>query len=323
MKIGIDVMGGDFAPQATIAGAILAYNELPKNVTIVLIGNKDIILAELATNGSSPDNFEIIDAPEVISMGEHPTKAFTQKPNSSISIGFKLLKKNEIDAFSSAGNTGAMLVGSIYTINAVPGILRPCTTTILPKENGSLGILLDVGTIPDCKPDIIYQFAILGSIYAKSVLNIENPKVGLLNIGEEEEKGNILCQSSYKLMKDTKDFNFIGNVEARDLFKEKADVYVCDGFTGNIILKNTEAIYRMMAKRGLTDEYFERFNYENYGGTPILGINSTVLVGHGISNAKAIKNMIILSKDVHEAKLSQKITSALQKFIQVEPENSK
>lgn len=315
MNIGIDIMGGDFAPAATIGGAIIARKELPESDRLFLFGDEKIIKEALISEGADPSAFEIVHASEAIGMGEHPTKAISQKPNSGIALGFKYLKKNKIDAFASAGNTGAMLVGSIFSVNTIQGVIRPCITSILPKENGSVGVLLDVGAVPDCRPDVLYQFGILGSLYAQYVYNIKNPKVGLLNIGEEEEKGNLLTQATYRLMKDTKDFNFIGNVEGRDLFKDKADVIVCDGFSGNIALKQTEALYRMVMKRGFIDDFFKRLNYENYGGTPILGINSTVMIGHGISNNIAIKNMILLAKDVHEARLSKKIKTAMAHYI--------
>lgn len=315
MRIGLDVMGGDFAPKATLDGAILAHKELTSDIRIVLFGDEEIIHAHLKEANFDSCNFDIIHTSEVIEMGDQPTKAYPQKPNSSIVIGFNMLKKNEIQGFASAGNTGAMLVGSVYTIKAIEGVLRPCITTILPKENGDLGVLLDVGINPDAKPEVINQFAILGSIYAENVLGIKNPKVGLLNIGEEEEKGNLLCQAAFRLMHESNDINFVGNVESRDFFKEKADVIVCDGFTGNIALKLVETFYRMLMKRNMVDDYFARFNYENYGGTPILGVNSTVVVGHGISNATAIKNMILLTKDVYQAQLSNKIETAFQKYV--------
>jgi phosphate acyltransferase len=315
MRIGLDVMGGDYAPAATVGGAILAQKEISENDRIVLIGDENKILSELEKQGGSAENFDIIHASEVIEMGDSPLKAFTNKPDSSIAKGFKLLKKGEIDSFSSSGNTGAMVVGSIYSVNPIPGIIRPATTSILPKENGGNGVLIDVGTNPDSKPDVLYQFGILGSIYAENVYKISNPKVGLLNIGSEEEKGSLLCQSAFRLMKDSKDFNFIGNIESRDLFKDdKVDVVVCDGFVGNIVLKQIEAMYRLLMKRGLVDDFIKRFNYEFYGGTPILGINSTVLIGHGISNNVAIKNMLLLSKDVFNAKIQEKISEALSKY---------
>lgn len=312
MKIGIDIMGGDFAPDATVSGAILAYNELPKNVRLVLIGDKEQIISCLTEKGADSNNFDIVHASEVISMGEHPTKAFTQKPNSSISIGFHLLKEGGIDGFASNGNTGAMLVGSMFSVKTIPGVIRPCITSLLPKENGETGLILDVGINADCKPDVLYQFAILGSLFSEHVYGIKKPKVGLLNIGEEPEKGNLISQATHSLMKDTKDFNFIGNVEGRDIFNDMADVIVCDGFTGNVVLKQAEALYTMIKKRGLSDAYFDRFNYENYGGTPVLGINSTVMIGHGISNDIAVKNMLLLTKDIVEAKLSDKIKQAFQ-----------
>jgi len=319
MRIGLDVMGGDYAPRETIAGAILALEELCENDRIVLFGDEAIIAEELHSQGSGPALFDIVHAPEVIGMGDQPTKAFTQKPNSSISMGFMYLKKGEIDSFASAGNTGAMLVGSMYSVHAVQGVIRPATTAIIPKEDGRVGVLIDVGTNPDTKPDVLYQFGLIGSIYTQHVFGVENPKVGLLNIGEEEEKGNLLTQSAYRLMKDTSDFNFIGNVESRDLFKDGVDVVVCDGFTGNILLKNMETMYRLIAKRGFAnDPFFSRFNYENYGGTPILGINATVLIGHGISNGKAIKNMLLLSKNVHQAGIAEKIRIALDQVISAE-----
>lgn len=312
MKIGIDIMGGDFAPEATVSGAILAYNELPKDVRLVMIGDEGVIRAELAKRSFDANNVEIVHAPDVIGMGEHPTKAFSQKPNSSISFGFHLLKEGKIDGFASNGNTGAMLVGSMFSVKAIAGVIRPCITSILPKETGGVGLLLDVGTNADCKPDVLYQFAVLGSLYAEHVHNIKNPRVALLNIGEEPEKGNLVTQAAHQLMKDSKDFNFIGNIEGRYVFEDHADVIVSDGFTGNVVLKQAEGFYKMIKKRGIKDAYFDRFNYENYGGTPVLGINSTVMIGHGISNDIAVKNMLILTKDVVEAKLADKIKQVFQ-----------
>jgi len=316
MKIGLDVMGGDYAPDATIQGAVLAHNELPSSDRIFLFGPKGTIIDKLKGIGADPENFSIVHAPDAIGMGERPIKAYTQKPESSIAVGLTYLKHKKIDSFASAGNSGVTLVGAMYSVNNIQGVIRPSTLAIIPKENGGKNIMLDVGTNPDIKPDVLYQFAILGSLYSKYVLNVHNPKVGLLNIGEEEEKGNLLCQSSFRLMKDSKDFNFYGNIEGRDLFNDKVDVIVCDGFTGNIVLKQIEAMYRIMVKRNLTDDYFNKFNYENYGGSPILGVNASVVISHGISNEKAIKNMLLLSKEIHEAKLTRKIKRAMNKYIQ-------
>jgi len=315
MRIGLDVMGGDFAPIATIEGAILAQKELSPADRITLLGPAPAIKSMLQERNVDPGAFDIVHAPDIIGMGEHPTKALIKKPESSIGVGFHLLKHKKIDAFASAGNSGAMLVGSIFSVNTIQGIIRPCTSAIFPQENGGVNIMIDIGTNPDAKPDMMYQFAVLGSIYARYVHNIRNPRIGLLNIGEEEEKGNINCQSSFHLMKESKDFNFIGNIEGRDLFRNKADVIVCDGYTGNIVLKTVESIYRIMHKRELLDDYFSRFNYENYGGTPILGISGTVIMGHGISNALAIKNMLLLSHSVFHAHLSTKIKSALLQIV--------
>jgi len=311
MKLGLDIMGGDFAPEAAVLGAILAYKAIPKS-KLVLIGDKDVAVKILHENNFSPDNFEFVHTTEVIGMGDHPTKAVIQKPNSSISVGYNLLKDGQIDAFSSAGNTGAMLVGAMFSVKTIPGVVRPAITTIVPKLKGGLGILLDVGANADCKPDYLLQFGILGSLFAELIYDIKDPRVGLVNIGEEEEKGNVLCQAAYPMMKETTLFNFVGNVEGRDLFTDHADVFVCDGFTGNVILKLAESLYVISIKKGLKDEFFERFNYEQYGGSPILGINAPVVVGHGISNPEAIKNMVLLSKHMIDTSLISKIQQAFQ-----------
>lgn len=312
MKIGLDIMGGDYAPKAAVLGAIEAYKTLSADQKLVLIGDKEVTVSILQENGVSPDNFEFVHTTEVIGMGEHPTKAIVQKPDSSISVGFQLLKAGEIQAFSSAGNTGAMLVGAMFSVKTIPGVVRPAMTTIVPKLKGGLGILLDVGANADCKPDVLVQFGVLGSLFAQTVYDISTPRVALINIGEEEEKGNILSQATYPLMKATELFNFVGNVEGRDLFSESADVYVCDGFTGNVILKLAESFYVITRKKQLKDEFFDRFNYEQYGGSPILGVNAPVVVGHGISSPEAIKNMVLLSRNMVESNLVDKIKQAFQ-----------
>ncbi len=311
MRIGLDVMGGDFAPVAAIEGAILAAKELSRDDKIVLIGREAVIHSLLEERGCDTATFDIVNAPDIVEMGEHPTKALVKKPDSSIGVGFHMLKHKKIDAFASAGNSGAMLVGSIFSVNTIQGILRPCTSAIIPQEDGGYSLLVDVGTNPDAKADIFYQFGLIGSVYVQNVYHVHNPRVALLNIGHEEEKGNLTTQSAYHLMKGSKDFNFIGNIESRDFLRNKADVIVCDGFTGNIILKLVESFYRIMEKRNLLDDYFSRLNYENYGGTPILGINGAVIMGHGISNNIAIKNMVTLGRDVYKAKIASKIKHAL------------
>lgn len=315
MKLGIDILGGDKAPDVTVQGAIDAFSQLPSTTKLVLIGDEKAIIDLCTAKGFDHTNFEIVHAPDVISYNDHPTKALASKPNSSIAVGFQLLKEGKINAISSAGNTGAMLVGAMYSINCIPGIQRPCITSVLPKLDGTTGILLDVGTNADCKPEVLYQWAVLGSIYYQQIYKNNNPKVGLLSIGEEEEKGNIVTVATHKLMKGSKDFNFIGNVEGRDLFNDKADVIVTDGFTGNVVLKQAETTYYLLKKRNIKDEYFDRFNYELYGGTPILGVNGTVIIGHGISNALAIKNMILHSYSVAQARLPEKIAEVLSKVV--------
>lgn len=310
MKIGIDILGGDFAPGANIAGAVLASKELPEGTELVLIGDQESIRSGLQALDVSVDSFTIVHAPDVITMHDHPTRAIPQKPNSSIAIGFDLLAKGEIDVFASTGNTGAMLVGAIYKINTIPGVIRPCITSVLPTADGKSSILLDVGSNADCKADVLYQFAILGALYAKNVYGIENPRVALLNIGEEPSKGNLLTLATHQLLAESDEVNFVGNVEGRDLFTGIADVIVCDGFTGNVVLKEAEGIYTLMRKRGIRDEYFDRFNYENYGGTPILGVKGNVIIGHGISNDIAVKSMLLHSYEVAKSNLAVHINEA-------------
>ncbi len=307
MRIGIDIMGGDYAPKNTVHGAILAHKALDNDVSIVLFGKKNEIISELTKQKFDHKKFEIINCNDVINMAEHATKAYRSKPESSIAKGFQYLEKGKIDGFCSAGNTGAMFVGGFYSVKNIPGILRPPLCTLIPREDGGVTVLLDVGANPDCKPDVLYQFGVLGSLFSEHVCNIKKPKVSLLNLGEEKSKGSLLTQAAYVLMEDNPDFKFIGNCEGRDILSSKNDVIVCDGFTGNVIIKQVEGIYAIMKKRGLLDEFFKRFNYEKYGGTPILGLNKTVVIGHGISNEIAIKNMIILTKSVVEADLAKKI----------------
>ena len=312
MRIGIDIMGGDFAPKATTLGAILALKEVPSDCRIVLIGDEPMTKSILAENGVDASLFDFIQADQVIEMGEHPTRALSQKPNSSLSIGFQMLKEGNIDAFASAGNSGAMLVGSMFSVKTIPGMNRPAICSYLPKENGGFGVILDVGANADCKPELLVQFAILGSLVAEILFGIKNPKVGLLNIGEEAEKGNLLTQATYPLLKETANINFIGNIEGRDLFNDKADVIVCDGFTGNIVLKLSETFHDMTAGKGMDAPFFARLNYENYGGSPVLGVNAPVVVGHGISNDIAIKNLILLAKEMVSTNLTEKIKAAFK-----------
>jgi len=311
MKIGLDIMGGDFAPKAAVLGAIEAQKALSADQKLVLFGDKNQALPFISEAGLDPEIFEFVHTTEMIGMGEHGTKSVLQKPNSSITLGFQYLKEGKIDSFSSAGNTGAMLVGAVFSVKPVPGVIRPAVATNVPKLKSGFGIMLDVGANADCKPEVLAQFGVLGSLYAEHVYHISNPKVGLMNLGEEEEKGNVLTQSTFPLLQKS-DINFIGNIEGRDLFNDKADVIVCDGFTGNVMLKLAETFYILTLKKGFKDEFFDRFNYEQYGGSPILGVNAPVLIGHGISNPEAIKNMILLSRTMIESHFVDKIKEAFK-----------
>ncbi len=312
MKIGLDIMGGDYAPKAIVLGAIEAFKSLLPGQTIVLIGDKEQAIEIINSQNIDPGVFEYIHTTEIIGMDEHPTKAITHKPNASICVGFSLLKEGKLDSFASAGNTGAMLVGSMMSIKAIPGVHRPAIASNIPKEKEGFGILLDVGANADCKADTLLQFAILGSIYIEYVYKVHNPKVGLINLGEEKEKGNHLTLGTYPLLKANENLNFIGNIEGRDLFNDKADVMVCDGFTGNVLLKLAESFYEIALRRSFKDELIDRFNYEQYGGSPILGVNAPVIIGHGISSPEAIKNMILLSKTMIESKVTDKIKNAFK-----------
>ncbi len=311
MNIGLDVMGGDYAPDAVIAGAVLAQKHLSNSERITLFGDENAILRLLKNENANVSDFDIVHCSEVIAMGDNPAKTFSKKIDSSIHKGFKHLAEKKIDGFASAGNTGAMLVGTMYTIRSVPGVIRPAIASYIPVSEKKFNLILDVGINPNCRPDVLFQYAILGSLYSKHVFGIDKPRIGLLNIGAEDEKGNLVTKSTFELMKDTSDFHFAGNVEGNDLFSDsKADVFVCDGFVGNVVLKEAEAFYQLIKKRNITDHFFEQFNFENYGGTPILGVNSPVVIGHGISNAKAIMNMILQTRTVISSNLCEKIKEA-------------
>lgn len=307
------MMGGDFAPLQAVRGLASYFSSnYTNNTTLFCIGDEWQLKPLFEEYNVTNSSFRIVHAPEVIGMHEHPTKALKEKPNSSITIGFHMLAKGEIDAFISAGNTGAMLVGSLFSIKAIPGVLRPSISTIIPKLNGGTGLLLDVGLNADCKPENLHQFAVLGSLYAKNVLEIENPTVGLLNVGEEEGKGNILAQATYPLLKENKQIKFVGNVEGRDIFMDKADVIVCEGFTGNIILKMAESIFEVGSQRKIDDSYINRFDYENHGGTPVLGVAKPVIIGHGISKEKAFYNMILLAEKMIQSDVCNKMIESFK-----------
>lgn len=307
MNIGLDIMGGDYAPLEVVKGLQNFLSEHTTPAHFFLFGDEGQVNPLLQEHNIPVSSITVVHAPQVIEMHEHPTKALKEKQQSSIAIGFHFLATGKIDAFISAGNTGAMLVGSLFSIKAIEGVLRPTISTIIPKEDGSTGLLLDVGLNADCKPENLNQFALLGSLYAQHILGIDNPKVGLMNVGEEEGKGNLLAQATYPLLKENTAINFIGNVEGRDVLTNKADVMVCEGFTGNIILKLAESLYEITHRKNIQDPYLERFNFENYGGTPVLGVSKPVIIGHGISHAKAFKNMIALAAKMIATNLMEKM----------------
>lgn len=315
MRIGIDVMGGDFVPHAPIAGASLALSRIQPDTRLVLIGDESVIREELARQQLSADSFDVEHASEVIGMDEHPAKAFTQKTDSSIHKGIRLHKEGKLDAFISAGNTGAMLVGSVLGLGNIEGVLRPTIGALYPC-NGSYSIICDVGANADCKPEHLAQFALLGSIYMREVLGISNPKVALLNVGEERTKGSQLAQASYELLEKHPALHFIGNAEGRDLNAGHADVYVCDGYTGNIVLKFAESFYDLFKNRYPEDELVRSFNFENYGGLPVLGVKGVSIIGHGISTPKAFATMVRCAEDVVNSRLTTQIENALKDFVQ-------
>jgi glycerol-3-phosphate acyltransferase PlsX len=314
MNIAIDVMGGDYAPIAVIDGILLAIESLSKDVTILAIGPENTINQLLTERNYSGNQIKIVAADQVIEMGEHPTKALSQKPNSSIGVGFTLLKEGKADVFASAGNTGAMMVGSLFSVKTIEGIQRPAIAGFVPQINGKYSVMLDIGANADCKPEMLDQFALLGSVYFEATTGVKNPRVGLMNIGEEEQKGSNLSQATHALLKANTHINFIGNIEGKDFFQNKADVIVTDGFTGNIMLKMGESIYNIMKSQGISTEFIENTNYENYGGSPIIGINGNVIIAHGASSPKAILNMIKLSISVVESNVSQKIKASIEKI---------
>ncbi|XZF14738.1 phosphate acyltransferase PlsX [Chitinophagaceae bacterium MMS25-I14] len=320
MKIGLDIMGGDFAPAEAIKGVQLFFEQMPDpSVHLLLIGDAQAAAPYLSLLEPYQSRYTLVPASQVISMDEHPTKALKEKQDSSIAIGFGMLARKKADAFIGAGNTGAMMVGAMYSVKNIEGILRPTIASPIPREDGEFNLLLDVGINADCKPEHLVQFAQLGSLYMKHVNGIEKPRVGLLNIGEEEGKGNILAQATYPLLKENTQLNFVGNLEGRDIFLNKSDVLVCEGFVGNVVLKMAESIHHIFAEqRNISDPFLDHFNYEIYGGTPILGVNEPVIIGHGISHAVAFKNMIdvarkIISSDlmnVFKAHFAQPATTA-------------
>lgn len=304
-------MGGDFAPEACVEGALLAIKQRA-GLHIILTGQEAPLHQLLEAHPGWQERITVVHAPDVIGMGAHPTKAFQQTPNNSIMAGFKLLATGQAAAFCSAGNTGAMMVGAMLTVKTIPGILRPAIAGYYPQTNGRFGVIVDVGLNAECKPEMLAQFGEMGAIYAAEVLKIDNPRVGLMNVGEEPGKGPVLLQNAFQLLSQNPRINFIGNMEGRDLFANKADVVVCDGFTGNVVLKLSESVYDIMFEQGLDrGPFFSKLNYEEVGGSPVVGLNANVVIGHGVSTPKAIANMVLVGCEMAEADVAEKLKQAL------------
>ena len=324
-------MGGDFAPKNEILGAVQALNEEP-GFELILVGQKDKILQTAKEENIRLDENMIVDAPDIISMHETPTTAIKTKPNSSLVVGAKLVKDKEADAFVSGGNTGAMMAASTLIIGRIPGVGRPTIGASFPTTEGKFCIVFDAGASVDSKPQHLFEYAILGTIFSKEIYNIPNPSVGLMNVGEEESKGNELTFASYKLLKESK-LNFFGNVEGRDVLNGKVDVIVCDGFVGNIILKFGESVLtflrtriRQFADKGLINKLralvvksvlkasLSDMDYQTHGGVPLLGVNGISIIGHGSSSPLAIKNMILRAKEMHDKNLIHKFEEAIKSY---------
>lgn len=312
LKIGVDAMGGDFAPEAAVKGAVMALGAVDAESRIVLFGDRERIEAVLAAEGCPAERFDIVHTTEVIEMGDHPAKAFQAKADSSITVGFGHLAKGAVHGFASAGSTGAMMVGSMYAVKPIEGVIRPTISSAVPTVSGRPALLLDVGLNVDCRPEVLAQYGLIGAIYSEAVLGVERPRVALLNIGEEEAKGNAQTKAAHELMKADGRYDFVGNIEGSHLFSGKvADVIVCDGFVGNTALKMAEGFFRINRVLGCADNpFWAAMNYENVGGTPVLGVNAPVVIGHGCSSPLAIKNMILTTERCVRADLSGKLRAA-------------
>ena len=314
MRIGIDMMGGDYAPSSTIRGSILARKALPDDVEIILIGDQEVYSRYSEENHLDVSGLSIVHTSDFVGMEDHPLKVFKEKPKASLFLGNQMLVDGTIDGFCSAGNTGAMLVGAMQIVTSIPGIIRPAIAAPIPNIEGDRSLMLDVGLNPDARPDVLYQYGSIGTIYSKLVHGIEEPNVALLNVGREESKGNMVSRSTYQLMKDSSVYNFIGNFEANEMFvSNRAHVIVTDGFVGNMLLKEAEAFYKVVSMKGIGNGYFEMLNFENFGGTPILGVCAPLIIGHGISNEKAIKSMLLHTAEVVGADLVNRIKEELER----------
>ncbi len=329
-RIVVDAMGGDFAPQNIVLGAIQALSE-NGNIELFLVGRKDEIKKVLSSNRLSFNEDNIINADQLIEMGENPVAALRLKPNSSIVVGAGLVKDKKADAFVSAGNTGAVMSASTLIIGRISDIARPTIGAEFPNINGKC-YLYDVGAGKDAKPQHLLEYAVMGSIYAREIGNIPNPSIGILSMGEEEGKGNELSEAAAKLLKKSS-LNFVGNVEGRDILIGKIDVIICDGFVGNILLKFGESVVNYLkfklkeysqksfwkklkvglVKNSLKD-ILRDFDYQEYGGVPLLGVNGISIIGHGSSTPKAIKNMVLRAEEMHKKKLVSKIEISIKNY---------
>ncbi|MBU2541077.1 MAG: phosphate acyltransferase PlsX [Candidatus Omnitrophica bacterium] len=327
MKIAVDAMGGDYAPKTTVAGAVQAKKLY--DVDIVLVGKSDVIRKELSRIKHAPSDVEIVDASEVIVMREPAAASVRKKRHSSIVTGIGLLKDNKADAFVSAGNTGAVVCAATLSLRLLPGIERPGISIVIPTLK-SAGLIIDVGANIDPKPIHLLQYAIMSDAYLRNIMKRQNPRIGLLNIGEEETKGTDFLKETYQLM-ERSDFNFIGNIEARDIFSGNCDAAVCDGFVGNVSLKILEGVGEVvsellrrelkgnpLAKIGLLfaknslRRFRKRLDYSEYGGAPLLGVDGVIIIGHGRSSANAIKNAIRVAKEEVENKVNEKIVDRIR-----------
>jgi glycerol-3-phosphate acyltransferase PlsX len=325
MKIAVDAAGGDYAPHEMVKGAIKAVQEY--GVEVILVGRKNV-LRKLAEKSLSRTGITIVDAKQVIDFNEHPMKAIQKKTNSSIMVGINLLKSGDAQAFVSAGNTGAVVVGALLTLGKLNGVSRPAIGCLLDTISSTPALLVDAGANADCRPEHLLEFARMGSIYSKNILGIESPRVGLLCNGAEEGKGNRLTQETYPLLKNAKDINFIGNIEGHDIVKRTTDVIVTDGFTGNIVLKTIEGFSdnfltsvrqighvfssasRLRGRELLHDigltSWAKKMDYTEYGGACLLGVNGNVIIAHGRSRARAVKNAIGLARETVERGIMEK-----------------
>jgi phosphate acyltransferase len=332
--IAVDAMGADRAPKPEVEGAILAARHY--DVRVLLVGQESVVRAELAHHSAARQlPIEVVHASEVIGMHEKAAQAVRSKRDSSMRVGLRLVREGKAAGFITAGNTGAAMATAKMVLGALPGVDRPGLAAVFPTSSGTASILLDVGANVDCKPQNLQQFAIMGDVYFRSIFrgkfpNADQPRVGLLSIGEEEGKGNELTREAFKLLKQTH-LNFIGNVEGRDLYNGTADVIVCDGFVGNVALKISEGLVgtvRALLKESLQatitrqvgyllarrafDDFKKRLDYSEYGGAPLLGIKGVAIVGHGSSNSNAIKNAIRVAAEFANAGLNQKIEAEIQ-----------